>query len=115
MEREDFPVVVHNSARFSGDSGANGCPVPVNYPWTLGKRAFILLIRGSEPWLDRCGQAYRNRASGTSLNVAAVDFLHYAESENDAGPSVKLTRSLYGHNSEVSDKAFVSIVLRRSV
>lgn len=32
MEREDFPVVVHKSARFRGDGGANGCPVPVTYP-----------------------------------------------------------------------------------
>jgi len=44
MEREDFPVVVHNFARFRGDSGANGCPVPVNYQWTWEKRVFILPI-----------------------------------------------------------------------
>ncbi len=70
-------------------------------------------VPGSGAWLERCGQAYRSRAEGTSLDVATVNFLDYFEPESDAGPSVKLTRSLSGHNPDASDKAFVSIVLKR--
>ena len=72
-------------------------------------------VPGSGPWLERCGQAYSNRASGTVLDVTAVDFLDYSEPGSDAGPSVKLTRSVSGHDPDAAEKTFVSIVLGRSV
>lgn len=72
-------------------------------------------VPGSQAWLDRCGQAYSRQSERTSLNVSDVSFLDYTEPESDAGPSVKLTRSLSGYNPEVSEKAFVSIVFKRLV
>jgi hypothetical protein len=72
------------------------------------------VIPGSQAWLAQCEQAYSKRAAGTGLRVDAVDFRSYREPDQGNAPSIKLTRSLAGEDPDISDKAFVSIKLKRS-
>jgi hypothetical protein len=71
------------------------------------------VIPGSQAWLAQCEQAYSKQAVGTGLRVEAVNFRGYREPEQSNGPSIKLTRSLAGEDPDASDKAFVSIKLKR--
>ena len=69
------------------------------------------VVPGSAEWQGQCERSYNSRATGTGMKVVSVDFLDYIEPEKDAGPSVKLTRSVSGGDPDTSDKAFVSVVM----
>lgn len=68
---------------------------------------------GSAPWLARARAAYDALARPHAFKVTALDLRQYVEPPVDAGPSIRMSRSLSGADPEVSPKAFLSVRFAR--
>jgi hypothetical protein len=68
---------------------------------------------GSAPWLARARATYDELARPHAFGVTALDLREYVEPSADAGPSIRMSRSLSGVDPEVSPKAFLSVRFAR--